>query len=202
MEDEQTVVQEKSRLEEESAWPSIELPSQVEASPTTISVPSTSTAIREVASTHTQEHVPTESQKTVESTSTSASTSSSTSISATDSLATPTVPILSSSFVSNESLPITESHKMTSEAIISSSKSAEKQPDSPIARRNETRPIPPHATGGESVYGAIAKRITNLERDSSLTLKYIEEQAKFFQRLFGRLEAKLGDVQIAVSVLS
>lgn len=192
------------KREEETIWPSIDVPTtQDEAKPTISTSTSTSVKSREHAtSTQSQSTFTAKSQKISEPASSatlSTHTSSPKPDSAKDTLATPTVPILSSSLLVNESLPQTESHRMTSEAIKSEYK-PDKQPDSPsIARRNETRQIPPHATGGESVYGAIAKRITNLERDSSLTLKYIEEQAKFFQRLFGRLEAKLGDVEAAVS---
>lgn len=128
----------------------------------------------------------------------STETNSESSLSSSEPLSRPSPPVLSSSsLMSNDTTSSVAAH----ESIASKAASSESIVSVTRPMRNETRlPQPSHASGGESVYGAIAKRISNVERDSSLTLKYIEEQAKFFQRLFGRLEAKLGDVEAAVSL--
>lgn len=57
------------------------------------------------------------------------------------------------------------------------------------------RPAPPqqptHYAGGESIYGAITKRLTALERDAGLTLNYIEEQSRLVQDMFAALDERL-----------
>ena len=71
-----------------------------------------------------------------------------------------------------------------------------------VRPRNETRVHQPHppppASTGESIYGAITKRLTALERDTALTLRYIEEQGRIFQSIFARIETKIGDMEVAV----
>jgi hypothetical protein len=61
------------------------------------------------------------------------------------------------------------------------------------------RPPPVHQplTNGESIYGAITKRLNSLERDVALTLKYVEEQGHLFQDLFLRLESRLTEIERA-----
>lgn len=59
---------------------------------------------------------------------------------------------------------------------------------------NPSRPTPQasnHYPHGESIYGAITKRLTVLERDVALTLNYIEEQSRLFQDLFAAIEKRL-----------
>lgn len=58
-------------------------------------------------------------------------------------------------------------------------------------------PLPTTSSSGESIYGAITKRLTNLEREMSLTLRYIEDQGKIFQDIFNRLEGRLAKTEAA-----
>lgn len=64
-------------------------------------------------------------------------------------------------------------------------------PTPPLRPSQHQQPANHHFPQGESIYGAITKRLTALERDASLTLDYVEEQSRLIQEMFSALDHRL-----------
>jgi hypothetical protein len=65
-------------------------------------------------------------------------------------------------------------------------------------RSAHTAPPPPppaaQTTQGESIYGTIMKRLSALEHNATLSLRYVEEQGMLLKEAFLRMEHRLNDV--------
>ena len=84
-------------------------------------------------------------------------------------------------------------------SLISKSTANKPVPSPNTVSISHSRPhLQPHQplTSGESIYGAITKRLNSLEREVILTLRYVEEQGRIFQDIFARLESKLVETEV------
>lgn len=53
----------------------------------------------------------------------------------------------------------------------------------------------------ESIYGAIMKKISALEQNATLSIRFMEEQSALLREAFVRMETRLGDLESQVCVL-
>lgn len=101
---------------------------------------------------------------------------------------------------SNSSSNITEaqghsanhSHTKTNSAKSSRSKASASASTTPVLKATHIPAPLPSSSGGESIYRTIMNRLDSLERNSTLSLRYVEEQNHSVRQALRRLEEDVG----------
>jgi Sad1 / UNC-like C-terminal len=99
--------------------------------------------------------------------------------------------------MSSVSLPSSSTSLSTSQTSHGLSETRE-----PTRSGHTAPPLPPPAaqtTQGESIYGTIMKRLSALEQNATLSLRYVEEQDMLLREAFLRMEHRLNDVDVQVT---
>lgn len=88
--------------------------------------------------------------------------------------------------------PASHSHTKTNGAKVSRSKGSVSASTTPLLKATHIPAPLPSSSGGESIYRTIMNRLDSLERNSTLSLRYVEEQNHSVRQALRRLEEDVG----------